>query len=484
MCKVSDLLAAVIIILLYFFEGYCIQYLFRSFAKPRILNIKQSEYAVGVIWIIIRLICFFLPLDETLTSLKLLISAFALFLFCLLWYKGNVLLKVFLVIQFIALRELTFFSSYSLTYIYNFIIDVISDFAYKEMIDTEVYLILVKVIIFLSLATVQIIQGVILLFSLKKIVRYYHYQNNYNLNKEFFFYLLPSVAGLLIVILIRILIVTVESGGQVLLYDKYPSLYFIVPMIAIVLLISIIFSFKLYQDMTELQRLQTDKVILENQIIQMQNSITEMEHLYDDIRSVKHDMKNNMEVFQNLLQKKYLSDGGQDDEIKQYFDGMYYTVEQLDNRVCTGNAVSDAVINSKFRYAEKEIKNIKLNAVDFVLPDNINIQAYDIGIILNNGLDNAIEACKKMRIKYPVSETFIFVRSFCKRNMFFIEIENSFDGILNIDKDSSYPLSTKEDSKSHGIGLRNIKSCAKKYSGDIDCIIEDKKFILSVMLKG
>ena len=89
-----------------------------------------------------------------------------------------------------------------------------------------------------------------------------------------------------------------------------------------------------------------------------------------------------------------------------------------------------------------------------------------------------------MRIKYPVSETFIFVRSFCKRNMFFIEIENSFDGILNIDKDSSYPLSTKEDSKSHGIGLRNIKSCAKKYSGDIDCIIEDKKFILSVMLKG
>ena len=212
--------------------------------------------------------------------------------------------------------------------------------------------------------------------------------------------------------------------------------------------------------------------------------MTEMEHLYDGIRSVKHDMKNNMEVLQNLLQRKYLSNVSEDDEIKQYFDGMYYAVEQLDNRIHTGNAVSDAVINSKFRYAEKEIKNIMLNADDFILPDNINIQAYDIGIILNNGLDNAIEACKKMRIKYPVSETFISVKSFRKRNMFFIEIENSFDGILKIDKDSGYPVSTKEESKSHGIGLRNIRNCSKKYAGDIDCIVEDKKFILSVMLKN
>jgi sensor histidine kinase regulating citrate/malate metabolism len=195
-------------------------------------------------------------------------------------------------------------------------------------------------------------------------------------------------------------------------------------------------------------------------------------------------MKNNMEVLQNLLKRKYLSDGSEDNEIKHYFDGMYTSVEQLDNRVHTGSAVSDAVINSKFRYAEKEITNIRLDAGDFILPDNINIQAYDIGIILNNGLDNAIEACKKMHIEYPASKTFISVRSFCKRNMFFIEVENSFDGFLKIDKDSGYPVSTKEESKSHGIGLRNIKNCAKKYAGDIDCIAEDKKFILSVMLKN
>ncbi len=90
--------------------------------------------------------------------------------------------------------------------------------------------------------------------------------------------------------------------------------------------------------MVKPQREQTDKIILENQIIQMRNSMVEMERLYDDIRSVKHDirsvkydMKNNMEVLQNLLQRKYLSGGKEDEEIKKYFEGIHHDVEQLDN---------------------------------------------------------------------------------------------------------------------------------------------------------
>ncbi|MCI8806148.1 MAG: ATP-binding protein [Clostridiales bacterium] len=118
------------------------------------------------------------------------------------------------------------------------------------------------------------------------------------------------------------------------------------------------------------------------------------------------------------------------------------------------------------------------------MPESVNIQSYDIGIILNNGLDNAIEACKRMSVKFPNSEIFISIRSFYKRNLFFIKIENRFDGIVKIDKESGYPISTKEESKSQGIGLRNIRNRAKKYSGDIDCIINDDRFILSVMLKN
>ena len=274
---------------------------------------------------------------------------------------------------------------------------------------------------------------------------------------------------------------TVADGVTVLLYERHPVLYIIVPMIALVLLGAIVFSFRIYQNLVALQEERAEKIILENQITQMQSSMVEMEHLYDGIRSVKHDMKNHMAVLQNLIQKRY---SGEDEEIRQYFEGMRQSVEQIDSRVHTGNAVSDAVVGSKFRYAAKKVKGIKLDASKFVLTDAVTIKAYDMGIILNNGLDNAVEACMQMREKQPDAETYITIRSFRAKNMYFIEIENSFDGSALSRGDSGLPISTKKDKEVHGIGLKNIRKCAVKYGGDLDCIVEGNKFTLSVMVKS
>jgi FtsZ-interacting cell division protein YlmF len=102
-------------------------------------------------------------------------------------------------------------------------------------------------------------------------------------------------------------------------------------------------------------------------------------------------------------------------------------VEQFDSRVHTDNAVSDAVVGSKFPYAAKKVKDIKQDARGFMLSDAVAIKAYDMGVILNNGLDNTIEACMRMREKHPDSEAFITIWSFKAKNMYFIEIENRQD---------------------------------------------------------
>ena len=251
--------------------------------------------------------------------------------------------------------------------------------------------------------------------------------------------------------------------------------------IAFVLLGAVVFSFRIYQDMAALQEERAEKIVLENQITQMQSSMVEMEHLYDGIRSVKHDMKNHMAVLQNLLRKK---GADEDEEIRQYFEGMRQSVEQIDSRVHTGNAVSDAVVGSKFRYAAKKVKGIRLDASRFMLTDAVTIKAYDMGVILNNGLDNAIEACIRMREKQPDAEAHITIRSFKAKNMYFIEIENSFDGVALFHKESGLPISTKKDKEVHGIGLKNIRKCAVKYGGDLDCIVKGSKFTLSVMVKS
>lgn len=470
-------------ILLYLFEGYCIQFFFSRFAEPKLCRLRNAQWIAGIVWILTRIAnrALFHETDNATLVVGLVFNTAVLFLFCVGWYKGNILLKIFLVIQFISLRELAFLVGYSFLYIGNSLIDLLVHGVGDSMESPEYLLMAVDVLSCFSVAFVLAIEGVLLFASIRKIVKSYHCREKGQMDREVVFYLLPAVAGVLVAVLVRLLMITVTDGVPVLLYNRHPALYLIIPMIALVLLGAIVFSFRIYQNMAALQEERAEKIVLENQITQMQSSMVEMEQLYDGIRSVKHDMKNHMAVLQNLIRKRY---SGEDEEIRQYFEGMYQSVEQLDSRVHTGNAVSDAVVGSKFRYAAKKIKGIKLDAKGFMLTDAVAIKAYDMGIILNNGLDNAVEACIRMREKQPDAEAYITIRSFQAKNMYFIEIENSFDGTALFRKDSGLPISTKEDKEVHGIGLKNIRKCAIKYGGDMDCIVKGNRFILSVMVKN
>ena len=470
-------------VLLCLFEGYCIQSFFGRFAVPKLCRIRNAGWAAGIAWIVIRAFSEGLYSDTDSVSLimELLFTFCTLFVFCLCWYQGNILLKIFLAVQFISLRELSFWAGYSLIYIGNEMIEALAHKAGIGMASAEYLPVAAGILSCFVVALVGAARCALLFVSTRKIAGSYCSKQRGRMGKEVVFYLLPAVAGVLVSVLVRLLLIAVTDGVPVLLYERHPALYLIIPMTALVLLGAVVFSFRIYQNMAALQEERAEKIILENQITQMQGSMVEMEHLYDGIRSVKHDMKNHMAVLQNLIRKKY---SGEDEEIRQYFEGMYQSVEQLDSRVHTGNAVSDAVVGSKFRYAAKKVKGIKLDARGFMLSDAVTIKAYDMGIILNNGLDNAIEACMRMREKQPDAEAYITIRSFPAKNMYFIEIENSFDGAVLFHKDSGLPISTKEDKEVHGIGLKNIRKCAVKYGGDLDCIVKGNKFTLSVMVKS
>jgi len=479
----AEWVMGLISVLLCLFEGYCIQSFFGRFAVPKLYRIRNAGWAAGIAWIVIRAFSegLFSDTDSVSLIMELLFTFCTLFVFCVCWYQGNVLLKIFLAVQFISLRELSFWTGYSLIYIGNEMIEALAHKAGIGMASAEYLPVAAGILSCFVVALVGAARCALLFVSTRKIAGSYCSKQRGRMGKEVAFYLLPSVAGTLVSVLVRLLLITVTDGTPVLLYEKYPALYLIIPMTALVLLGAVVFSFRIYQDMAVLQEERAEKIVLENQITQMQSSMVEMEHLYDGIRSVKHDMKNHMAVLQNLIQKRY---SGEDEEIRQYFEGMRQSVEQIDSRVHTGNAVSDAVVGSKFRYAAKKVKGIRLDASRFMLTDAITIKAYDMGVILNNGLDNAIEACVRMREKQPDAKAYITIRSFKAKNMYFIEIENSFDGVALFHKESGLPISTKKDKEVHGIGLKNIRKCAVKYGGDLDCIVKGSKFTLSVMVKS
>ena len=305
--------------------------------------------------------------------------------------------------QFTAIHELSIWASNSVIYFNSKIIQLLSVLAGKEILSFEMLLRLISISPLLLSIAVGIVRESMTFFSIRRIMKTYRHRQPFE--KNVIPYLLPAAASVMTAMLIRLLILTVENGNVVVLYERYPELYLIVPFLAVLLLFSNLFSFEMFQKMIGLQQEQAEKLVLENQVTSLQNSIAQMEMIYDGVRAVKHDMKNHMLILQTLLHEQNPAHDISS-EIERYFQNMYTSVEQLDNRVHTGNPVSDAVINSKFQYAKKIIHGIRLDADKFIVPDTISVEAYDIGIILSNGLDNAIEACQKLRQAEPEENTY------------------------------------------------------------------------------
>ena len=97
--------------------------------------------------------------------------------------------------------------------------------------------------------------------------------------------------------------------------------------------------------------------------------------------------------------------------------------------------------------------------------------------ILGNLLDNAVEAAEKSRDKQVNIETDF------RNNFSVIIISNSCDSIPKLDE-TDLPITTKNNRKLHGFGLKSVKKTIKKYTGDIGVEYNSVKkvFIVTVML--
>ena len=295
--------------------------------------------------------------------------------------------------------------------------------------------------------------------------------------QENIFLVLPCVAALCISVTIKMMITSVENGMTVIIYDTVPATRFWIPVICVLLLSAIVASVILFQKLVQYNEETGKRAILENQVWQMQKEIVEIQDIYTDMRGLRHDMRSHIANI-SLLVKNVA--GSVNEELESYIGKMEKTVSKLDFTYQTGNPITDIIIHQKGQEAEKKQIQFK---VDFAYPPNLLIDIYDIAVILNNALENAIEACRKAEGNKQIK-----LHSYVKGSLFFIEVENDFSEDIIIEKESGLPVSSKESGKLHGIGISNIQRCAKKYKGDIDIEISDtdgrKKFSLTVMMNG
>lgn len=295
--------------------------------------------------------------------------------------------------------------------------------------------------------------------------------------QENVFLVLPCIAVLCISVIISRITASLANELEIIIYDAVPSTKFWLPVIGILLLSTMIANVILFQKLVAYHEETGKRALLENQVRQMQKEIAEIQDIYSDMRGLRHDMRSHLANISLLV--KSAADSV-NEELEDYIGKMEETVNRLDFTYQTGNPITDIIIHQKVQEAEK--KQIPFQ-VDFAYPCKLPIDVYDIAVILNNALENAIEACGRAE-----GEKQIRLRSFVRGCLFFIEVENDFSGDIAIDKESGLPVSSKETGKLHGIGISNIQRCARKYMGDIDIAVTDKggrkKFCLTVMMNA
>lgn len=465
-------------------QGYCLQYFLGSFLESRGNDRRINGLLVMVVYGVLRLgINFILPADyESIRTVgKITLMFVIIVLLILLFYKGVQAITAFLAISFMAVSELTFFLSYILMQISCHLFDFWVWLLGKGYISTNTHEGLLQI----TAVVLQIFfYGVFIVwlyFVLRKINKSFR-DKDYRIQRtELYFLLAPGMVGLLICMLLRIIMITIENDVPKLLYDRYPILTIIVPAILILSLLSILYVVKIFQNMIVLNREKNSRIILEKQIGSMQEHMEEMEHIYSGIRSMKHDMKNTLSVIMQLAAGNEETENA---ELQAYLSELNRTMDRLEFQFRTGNTVVDTLLNMKYHEAVRTIPDMQMDADRLLFPDNLLIQSYDIGIILGNALDNAIEACRKLKGKEPDAKTFIRLSSFRNGKMIFIEIANSFDGNVIRKRQAEFPITDKADKEAHGIGLSNIKNAAGKYHGAVDWSVNNKVFTLSIMMRN
>ncbi len=298
-------------------------------------------------------------------------------------------------------------------------------------------------------------------------------------SQGFLFLMLAPIIGVALDVTLRIIFYRQEGVEIESLYERHNSMYAMVPVISVLCLVSVVYSRKIYSELIEAEREKQNLVFYKQQLADMTDHVREMEQLYDGIRGMRHDVHNYVADMEQLLQIKE-EHGMLHDAVRQeagkYLAGMQNAVDDIFLQFSTGNPVTDVILNRKAQICRQE--GIDFTG-DFLYPAGFGIEAFDLGILLNNALDNAIEAC----LKVQENRRYINLKSYAKGRMFFLVAENGYDGKA-LREEGGVCHTTKDETQLHGIGMKNMRSCVERYYGTMEYEADKETFVLTLMLQS
>lgn len=380
---------------------------------------KTLKSSTRVLYVIVHLL--FLYVGTYIGVILAIIGYYSILLVCGIYIKGRIkLINFFWIIQFVSNCLSVYFIVYTLGRILRKY-TILALLNQSFLLDESLHLISVLLQIF------------IIKFHIKQKDFIEKFSNSQILISSFIF----------IIIQLCLIIQLLDNIGIVAFNIIYKT--------EISILLCCINGF-LYKILIILSKEIEEKYLLEMSIKQTEleeKYIKEISEIYTNIKSWKHDYRNNINVICNLAIAN---------EHKKLFD----YIEELDKEILIAEALIytedfliDSIITSKYLYGNS--KKIEFNIKSEKIRRG-NISDFDINIILSNILDNAIEGALKSK------EKIIYIDIFEKNNNIVFKIKNTFDG--KIKKINENYITTKE-GNIHGLGIHRVISTVNKYNGVI-----------------
>lgn len=182
-----------------------------------------------------------------------------------------------------------------------------------------------------------------------------------------------------------------------------------------------------------------------------------------NIREIRHNLINQIIVLKSQVNEGNVS------EANKIMDDIIFETQQNGWGIYTENVPINAILNAKIN--QGELYGVQWE-LDVKVPKDLNINMRDIGTVLGNTLDNAIEACSMLEN----DDKLINVNIYCKNSNMTIYIKNP----KNV---TGTAINTwKKDKENHGLGLKSVRKIVSKYNGIITNEDKNTYYEVNIMM--
>ena len=182
------------------------------------------------------------------------------------------------------------------------------------------------------------------------------------------------------------------------------------------------------------------------------------------IREIKHDLRNRLLTLNDVIDNE---------SAKKQLRTIVGEIEVADSSLYTTNPTLNSLLQKKIAETVNDGIGVETH-ID--VPKELVLNPEDMGILLGNLLDNAMEASCQLKVE----KRKIQIKIYHDHEHLFVEIVNNKK--LG---DNPELKSTKKDAENHGIGLKSVKRIVKKYKGNIkfENLENEFKVVLIINIK-